>query len=114
MGRRKYNITFRQNKNGKYVKVPNTALFNLDQAHLLKLINDRIRRDFNVYSTEPETRDCFIDFGKLPTYGMNDLGIDFNNDEIQFHIEFGLPEFCDAVGGTIVTFKISDIEKYLN
>jgi hypothetical protein len=103
-----------QNKNGKYIKVPNTALFNLDQAQLLKLINDRIRRDYNVYSTEPETRDCFIDFGKLPTYKMNDLGIDFNDDEIQFHIEFGLPEFCDAVGGSVVTFKISDIEKYLN
>jgi predicted small lipoprotein YifL len=103
-----------QNKNGNYVKVQNNVLFNLEQKQLLKLINDRIKRDFNVYSTEPDTRDCFIDFGKVPTYKMNDLGIDFTEDEIQFHIEFGLPEACDAVGGTVVTFKISDIIKYLN
>ena len=103
-----------QNRNGNYVKVQNNTLFNLEQKQLLKLINDRIKRDFNVYSTEPDTRDCFIDFGKVPTYKMNDLGIDFTDDEVQFHIEFGLPEACDAVGGTTVTFKISDIIKYLN
>jgi hypothetical protein len=103
-----------QNKNGKYVKVQNSALFNLDQKELLKLINERIKRDYTVYSTEAETRDCFNDFGSLPVYKMNDLGIDFNNDEIQFHIEFNLPEACDAVGGTVVTFKIADIIKYLN
>ena len=103
-----------QNKNGKYVKVQNSSLFNLDQTELLKLINERIKRDFTVYSTEAETRECFSDFGRLPVYKMNDLGIDFNNDEIQFHIEFHLPEACDAVGGTVVTFKIADIAKYLN
>lgn len=103
-----------QNKNGKYVKVQNSALFNLDQKELLKLINERIKRDYTVYSTEAETKDCFNDFGRLPVYKMNDLGIDFNNNEIQFHIEFNLPEACDAVGGTVVTFKIADIIKYLN
>jgi hypothetical protein len=103
-----------QNKNGKYVKIQNTTLFNSDQTELLKLINERIKRDFTVYSTEAETRDCFSDFGRLPIYKMNDLGIDFNNDEIQFHISFNLSQACDAVGGTIVTFKISDIAKYLN
>jgi hypothetical protein len=103
-----------QNKNGKYVKVQNTALFNLDQKELLKLINERIKRDFTVYSTEAETRDCFSDFGSLPVYKMNELGIDFSNDEITFHVEFNLPEACDAVGGTSVTFKIADIIKYLN
>lgn len=103
-----------QNKNGKYVKVQNSAMFNLDQKELLKLINERIKRDFTVYSTEAETRDCFSDFGKLPVYKMNELGIDFNEDEITFHIEFNLPEACDAVGGTTVTYKIADIIKYLN
>lgn len=103
-----------QNKNGNYVKVQNNTLFNLEQKQLLKLINDRIKRDFNVYSSEPDTRDCFIDFGRVPTYKMNELGIDFTDDEITFHIEFGLPEACDSVGGTSVTFKISDIIKYLN
>ena len=103
-----------QNKNGKYVKVQNTALFNLDQKELLKLINERIKRDFTVYSTEAETKDCFSDFGSLPVYKMNELGIDFSNDEITFHVEFNLPEACDAVGGTSVTFKIADIIKYLN
>jgi hypothetical protein len=103
-----------QNKNGKYVKVQNNALFNLDQKELLKLINERIKRDFTVFSTEPETSDCFSDYGSLPVYKMNDLGIDFNEDEIQFHIEFHLPEACDNVGGTIVSFKISDIIKYLH
>lgn len=103
-----------QNKNGKYVKVQNSALFNLEQKELLKLINERIKRDYSVYSTEAETRDCFSDFGNLPVYKMNELGVDFNNDEITFHIEFNLPEACDAVGGTTVTFKIADIIKYLN
>ena len=103
-----------QNKNGKYVKVQNNTLFNLDQKELLKLINERIKRDFNVFSTEAETSDCFSDFRSLPVYKMNDLGIDFNNDEIQFHIEFNLPEACDPVGGTTVTFKIADITKYLH
>lgn len=103
-----------QNKNGKYIKVQNSALFNLDQKELLKLINERIKRDYTVFSTEAETRDCFSDFGSLPVYKMNDLGIDFNNDEVTFHVEFNLPEACDAVGGTSVTFKIADITKYLN
>jgi len=103
-----------QNKNGKYVKVQNNTMFNLDQKELLKLINERIKRDFNVFSTEAETSDCFTDFGSLPVYKMNDIGIDFDDDEIQFHIEFNLPEACDAVGGTTVTFKIADITKYLH
>ncbi len=103
-----------QKKNEKYVKVQNTALFNLDQDELLKLINERIKRDFTAYASAPDTKECFSEVRTIPTYKMNDLGIYFSGDEINFTVELGLPDFCASVGGVTVSFKISDIEKYLN
>lgn len=103
-----------QKKNEKYVKVQNTALFNLDQDELLKLINERIKRDFTAYASAPDTKECFSEVRTIPTYKMNDLGIYFSGDEINFTVELGLPDFCASVGGVTVSFKISDIAQYLN
>ncbi len=101
---------------GKFVKVNNSRLFNTYQDELVSLINQKIKADFEEFSTDSNTRDCFRKNDTIRTFKMNDFGISFNGNEIWFNVNFGLNAGwpCLNVSGTIVSFKIEEIEKYLN
>ena len=65
------------------------------------------------FSNDPETKDCFEDASFKP-YNFDQLGIDFDADEINFNVTFGLSGSCMSVDGTIVSFNFDEINKYMN
>ena len=100
--------------NKKFIKANNSEIFNKSQEKLLSLINQNIQSDFKKFSTDPDTKDCFISHDTIPKYEMNELGISFYGDEIWFSVDFGLSGYCMNVGGTVVSFKLTKIKNYLN
>ena len=44
---------------------------------------------------------------------MNDFEISFQNNEIWFEVNWGFTGACRYVGGSIVSFKLSEIRKYI-
>lgn len=101
-------------KNNKYVKTKNSKLFNNKQGKLVEIINKRILEDFHKFSADSSTMDCLTEIDSIPVYKMDDFDISFNKNEIWFEVQWGLSSACRAVDGTIVSFKLDEIKKYLN
>jgi hypothetical protein len=78
------------------------------------IINERIRRDFNEFKADSNSRACLTGMDSVPVYKMNDFEISFYDNEIWFSVRWGLGVVCLPVDGTIVTFKLDEIKKYLN
>jgi len=102
---------YKQSRNG-YLRISNEALFNASKSKLLQNLNEQIARDFYELKSDKSSSDCF-DSIKLPYYTFNDLGIEFDENAIKFHVEFGMPNSCLAVGGTIISIAWSEVEKYI-
>ncbi len=101
-------------KNNKYVKTTNSKVFNKNQDQLITTINKRILEDFHKFSADSNTRECFTEIDSIPTYKMDDFEISFEGNEVWFEIHWGLSSVCRSVDGTIVSFKLDEIKKYLN
>ena len=97
--------------NGK--KVKNEAIFNDKLPELLGKLNKKILKDYTTFYTAEETKDCFDGMPKNPTFSINDMGIDFEDDKINFNVIFGLPGMCMSVDGTIISLSLEEIEPYL-
>jgi hypothetical protein len=97
----------------KYIKTVNSKVFNKNQNELVAIINEQIQKDLKKNLSDSTVKECFSDLNTIPDYKMNDFEISFQNNEIWFEVKWGLPSVCRAVDGTIVTFKISEIQKYL-
>jgi hypothetical protein len=100
--------------NKKYIKTLNSKIFNKNQNELVSIINKRIKEDFKKDLSDSTVKECFIDLAVIPTYKIDDLKISFQNNEIWFEVNWGLTGGCRAVDGTIISFKLSEIQKYLN
>jgi len=100
-------------KNHKYLDITNSEVFNGKQNSLVKIINEKIQKDFKDFSADGNTKDCFTGIDSIPTYKMDDLGISFYGNEIWFEVNWDLSSACTSVNGTIVSFKINEIKKYL-
>jgi len=101
-------------KNNKYVKTTNSKVFNKNQYQLVATINNRILQDFQRFSADSNTKECLTEFDSIPTYKMDDFEISFEGNEIWFEVHWGLSSACRSVDGTIVSFKMDEIKKYLN
>ncbi len=112
-GRYSYEYELYKKINGKYVKVKNSALFNQNQNQLLTTINQKIQKDYIVFSTDPESKDCF-DSVAPPKFSFDELFIDFRDGKINFSVTFGLSSACMSVDGTTVSFTLDEIQQYLN
>jgi|SRR5450755_1192249 hypothetical protein len=99
--------------NNKYHKAVNSKVFNKDQDKLVSIINERIQKEYKDDLANPEVKDCLDGLDSIPTYKMNDFEISFFKNEIWFQVHWGLGSVCRAVDGSIVTFKITEVEKYL-
>ena len=99
--------------NNKYQRTVNSSLFNKDQGKLVSIINERIQKEYKDDLANPEVKDCLDGLDSIPTYKMNDFEISFFKNEIWFQVHWGLGSVCRAVDGSIVTFKITEVEKYL-
>jgi hypothetical protein len=113
-GRYSYEYSvFKKQENGSYVQIKNASLFNKNKNELLSNINKKIEKDYNSYANDPETKECFEDASFTP-FNFDQLAIDFGVDEINFNVTFGLSGDCMSVDGTIVSFNLDEIKKYLN
>lgn len=95
--------------NNNYIQIKNGSLFNQNKNELLSLINAQIKKDYNELSNDP----CFEGESFYP-FGFDQLGIDFSDNMINFHVTFGLPDACMSVDGTIVSLNLNEIQKYLS
>lgn len=113
-GRYSYEYTLhKKDVNGSYVQIKNEMLFNENKNELLSVINSRIKKEYMSLSKDPETLDCF-EGATFSPYNFNQMGIDFDNTGINFHVAFSLGSACMAVDGTVITFSFDQIQEYLN
>ncbi len=106
-------FVYAKHATGSYIQIKNASLFNQKRDELLSMINSKIEKDYNLYSNDPETKDCFAGSSFTP-FNFEQLGIDFSQDKIYFHVTFGLGGACMNVDGTEVSFNLDEIQKYLN
>lgn len=111
----KYNWEYELYKKNKtrYIKAENSQIFTKNQNVLFELIKKKILKEFADASTDPETKDCFIDHESLPNYGFNDLQIAFIGDEIWFELDLRLSGYCRNVNTCFATFKITEVLKFI-
>ena len=113
-GRYSYTMSLSKLTNGKYLKIPNDQLFNENRNGLLKLINQKIKKDFDEYFKDPENKDCFFGIEGFTYYQFEDLKISFSKTGIDISVSFGLSGACLALDGTIVSFTFSELNGFLN
>jgi hypothetical protein len=113
-GRYSYENGLYKLEKGEYKEIGNSSLFNHKQGDLLKLINQKIKEDYLKLSSDPETKECFEGAEPIREFKMDELRIGFETDQLVFHLEFGLPSACLSVDGTSVSFKLQEVEPYLN
>ena len=104
---------FKKQENGSYVQIKNATLFNENKKQLLSIINSKIKKDYYSYANYSETKDCF-EGAKFTPFNFDQLGINFDADNINFNVTFGLSGACMSVDGTIISFNLDEIQKYLN
>jgi len=102
---------YKRSRNG-YLRISNEALFNASKSKLLQNLNEQIARDFYELKSDKSSSDCF-DGIELPYYSFNRLGIEFDEDALEFHVDFGMPNYCLAVGGTTISIPWSEANKYI-
>ena len=102
---------YKRSRNG-YLRISNEALFNASKSKLLQNLNEQIARDFYELKSDKSSSDCF-DGIELPYYSFNRLGIEFDEDALEFHVDFGMPNYCLAVGGTTISIPRSEANKYI-
>jgi major membrane immunogen (membrane-anchored lipoprotein) len=107
-----YSILKKQ-ENGSFLPIKNASLFNKNKNELLSIINKKIEKDYNSYSNNPETKECFEGISFTP-FNFNELGIKFESNTIEFNVTFGLSGACMSVDGTTISMKLDEIQKYLN
>jgi hypothetical protein len=113
VGRYSYNFSiYSKQANGKYVQIKNENIFNQDKDELLSMVNAKIENDYKLFVRDPENAPCFEGFTYSP-YTFEQMGITFEDNQILFQVTFGLPSLCMSLDGTIVTFGLADIQKYL-
>lgn len=112
-GRYSYKYEIFIKKNGEFVKSNNENLFNEKKEELLKLINQKIKIDFDDYATNPETKDCFEGV-TFTNYTYENLGIVFTDDKVDFNVWFDVFESCFNVSSTTVSFSLEEIRPYFN
>jgi hypothetical protein len=112
-GRYSYSSKLFKLTNNTYVAIKNSQLFNENKTELLEILNQRIKKSFDEYSNDPEFKDCF-DGISAPHFSIDDLGIYFDDSGINFDVSFGLSGACMSVDGITISFKLDEIESYIN
>ncbi|MDX1904643.1 MAG: hypothetical protein SFU27_10835 [Thermonemataceae bacterium] len=102
---------FKKQSNGQYKKIKNAEMF-LDSQKLLVIINSRIKKDYQTYSNDEQTKDCF-EGHSFTEYNFNQLGISFEENSINFEVSFGLSSACMSVDGTTISLSLEEIKNYI-
>ncbi len=103
---------FVKNDKNEWIEVKNDVIFNDKKDKLLSEINNKIKIEFENFMKDPNSVDCFKDFSLFP-FDFNQLGIDFDGQKFNFNVTFGLPEYCKAFEGAIISYNFGEMQTYL-
>ncbi len=108
----RYTYDYRLFKNDKIIE--NCKMFNEHQKELLEIINQKIKIEFNSLQGDPENTKCFDGVTKIDLFEMNQLGIEFVENEIIFNCNIGLSGACFSLDRISVKMELKEVEKYIN
>lgn len=112
-GRYSYKYELFQINEKDTLKVKNSDFFNQRTIELEKLINEKLKTEYESNSKIPEISECikWIDFRY---YKLNEFGISFTDkNQVEFNIDYGIGSACFNVRFSSVILELSEIEKYL-
>jgi len=95
------------------LKINNAEFFNENVKELEKMINDKLRTEYEANLKISEIKECmkWIDFRY---YDINEFGISFNHKkQMNFYIDYDIGSACANVGGSIITLNYYELKKYL-
>ena len=93
--------------------IRNSDFFNDSGIELEKIINVKLKAEYDSNSKIPEISNCmkWIDFRY---YKLNEFGISFTDkNQMEFNINYGIGSACFNVSSSSVIMEISELEKYL-
>ena len=111
-GRYSYDYKILLKSNTNYIKIENHKMFNNKQNELLEIINNQIEEEYNELKNDKNTSECFVSLGEFKRFKMDDFGIEFNDDGMEFNCSFGLGDYCFNADRTSVMIKLNVLEKY--
>jgi len=112
-GRYSYEFELLQIGINDTLRISNTDFFNENQNELEKLLNEKLKAEYESNSKIPEISDCikWIDFRN---YKLNEFGISFNDkNRMEFNIDYGIGSACFNVSSSSVVLELTEIENYL-
>lgn len=112
-GRYSYNYEVFKIDKSDTLKIKNSDFFNENVNELEKLINEKLKTEYDSNAANPEISDCmeWIDFRE---YTINEFGISFiSENHMEFNIYYGIGGACFVVNSSSVILELTELEKYL-
>lgn len=100
-------------ENNDTLKISNSKFFNKNSKKLEKIINQKLKAEYESNLKIPEIQECmnYVDFRY---FDLNEFGITFDHKkQIEFHIEYYAISACLNVGGSIITLPFDKVKEYL-
>jgi hypothetical protein len=112
-GRYSYDYKIFRIKNNDTLKINNLDFFNNNSIELERLINKKLKTEYDSNSENSEISDC-MKWIKFRYYKLNEFGITFtDNNQMEFNIDYGIGSACFNVSFNSVIMEIHEVEKYL-
>ena len=112
-GRYSYDYEIFQIKKKDTLKIYNSDFFNENKNELEKLINNKLKTEYESNFNIPEINDC-MKWINFRYYELNEFGISFTNkNQMEFYIDYGIGSACFNVSFSSVVIELSEIENYL-
>ena len=112
-GRYSYDYKLFQNDKNDTLEIDNSDFFNENADELEKIINKKLKTEYESNTNIPEISDCmkWIDFRY---YKLNEFGISFTDkNQMEFSMDYGIVSACFNVSSSYVVMDISELESYL-
>ena len=112
-GRYSYNYELLHIDETEKTIIRNSDFFNESGKELEKIINLKLKAEYDSNSKIPEISECmkWIDFRY---YKLNEFGISFTDkNQMEFNINYGIGSACFNVNSSSVIMELSELEKYL-
>ena len=99
--------------NRNYREITTNEMFNENVKSLIEDLNKKIKQQYRETIKDPDSKECFGE-RDIKKYTIDDFGINFIDNKIQFHSTFGIGgSACSAVDLIILEYPISEINKYV-
>lgn len=112
-GRYSYNYYLFQIQNKDTLEINNSALFSHKAKELERVINQRLKFEYESNSKIEEISDC-MKFIEFRNYKLNEFGISITDqNQMEFNLDYGIGSACFNVSSSSVIIEFSELEEYL-